>query len=84
MEVVVVLDVEVRSPVADLRCTLELGDFKDREVKRIVDNNLLLLLVDEVLSGRWRNVVVGTIGDGCTGLGHGGIRCELNVLRGRV
>lgn len=80
MEVVVVLDVEVRSPVADLRCTLELGDFKDREVKRIVDNNLLLLLVDEAFGGGGRDVVERAVGDSSASLGHDCVGRKLNIL----
>ena len=50
MEVDIVLNVKVRSPMADLRRTLKLGDLEDRVVKRVVNDNLLLLLVNEVLA----------------------------------
>lgn len=84
MEMVVVLDVKVCSPMADLRCTLKLGNFEDREVKRIVDNNLLLLLVDEAFSGGGRDLVERAIGDSSASLGHNCVGRKLNILRSSV
>ena len=84
MEVDIVLNVEVRSPMADLRRTLKLGDLEDRVVKRVVNDNLLLLLVNEVLASRRGNVIERSICDGRAGLRDNCIGRKLNVLGGSV
>lgn len=66
----VVLDVQVRSPVAKLNRALELGDFEHGMVVLVMYDDRSLHRIDEILRGG-RNVVVRSVCYRCTRLGDG-------------
>jgi hypothetical protein len=81
----IVLDIEIRAPMADLRRALKFGDLKNGVFIIVVHKHRLLMLRDKLLVGGGRNVVVWAIGDGCTTLGDRSIESKVsNVLGGRV
>ncbi len=84
MEPVLVVDVQVRAPVADLCSTLKLGDLKNRVVEAVVHSDVLLLLVDKVRGGGRRNVVERTVSDSRARLRRHGVSRELDILRDSI
>ena len=84
MKPVLVVNVQVRTPVANLCSALKLRDLEDGVVKAVVDCDVLLLLVHKLQSGGRRNVMEWTVRDSRPGLRRDGVGRELDVLRSSV
>ena len=85
MQVNLVLDVQVRAPVADLRGAFQLGDFQDRVVVGVVNGDLLLLRLQEWSVRSDRDVSERPVGDRRARLRDRVLRTILiHTIRGRV
>ncbi len=84
MKPVLIINVQVRTPMADFCSTLKLADLKNRVVEAVVDGDVLLLLVDKLRGGGRRNVVEGTVSDSRARLRRHGVSRELDILRDSI
>jgi len=64
MEVNIVLNIQVCTPVADLCCTAKRLDLKNGMVEIVMSRDRLLVFQDEI--SVHLNVVIRTIGNGCS------------------
>jgi hypothetical protein len=77
VQVNLILDVKVRTPVTDLSSTFVLGKLQDREVVVEVKGDQLLVFVDESMIRRRCNVVVRSISNRCARFSYRAIKSEL-------
>lgn len=70
MKVNLVLDVEIGSPVANFSRTLKLRDLKNGVIVVVVHRDGLLILGEELRARRGTHVVVRSVCDGGSRLGH--------------
>jgi len=70
MKVNLILDIEVRPPVADLRSTPQALDSQHRESELIVDRDFLLILLNESGVRGGRKIMEGPVRDSASGIAH--------------
>lgn len=85
VEVNLVLDVEIGSPVANFSRTLKRRDLENGVTVVVVHRDGLLVLGEELCARRGTHIVVRSVGDGSSRLGHGTISNEfVYPLRSRI
>lgn len=70
MEVNLVFDVKIGSPVANFGQTLKLRDLEDGVIVVVVHRDGLLILGEELRACRGTQVVIRSVCDGSSRLGH--------------
>ena len=65
----IVLDIEISSPVTNLRGTGQFGDFDDRVITLEMDSDALLLAPNKFLRCRLGDILVWAVSQGSSGLG---------------
>lgn len=65
----VVVNIEIRAPVTDLRHTLKLLDLQHGVVVTVVNGQRLLVLLNPLSADRFREVAERAVSDGSAGLG---------------
>lgn len=76
VQVDVVMDVQVGTPMTDLCHTLEFLDFQHREVTAVVDSQWFLVRLDELRTDRLWNIAEWSISNSRTRLGRDTVCCE--------
>lgn len=76
MEVNLVLNVEIGSPMANFGRALKLDDLENGVIVVVVHRHGLLILGEELRARKGTHIVVRSVGDGSTRLGHRAIPDE--------